>query len=59
PAVITFVAYWLVAITGGGVFGVRGTFGAVGIWTALAVGLGLAAVFLAWRFARLTRVRHS
>ena len=59
PAVITFVAYWLVAIPGGYVFGVRGTFGAVGIWTALAVGLGLAAVFLAWRFARLTRVRHS
>jgi MATE family multidrug resistance protein len=41
------------------VFGVRGTFGAVGIWTALAVGLGLAAVFLAWRFARLTQVRHG
>ena len=59
PAVITFVAYWLVAIPGGYVFGVRGTFGAVGIWTALAAGLGLAAVFLAWRFARLTRVRYG
>eukprot|EP01031_Cornospumella_fuschlensis_P051831 gene51831-63379_t len=55
PAVITFVAYWLVAIPGGYVFGVHGKFGAVGIWMALAAGLGVAAVFLAWRFARLTR----
>lgn len=57
PAVITFVAYWLVAIPGGYVFGVHGRLGAVGIWTALAAGLGVAAVFLAWRFARLTRGR--
>ena len=55
PAVITFVAYWLVAIPGGYLFGVHGKFGAVGIWMALAAGLGVAAVFLAWRFARLTR----
>jgi MATE family multidrug resistance protein len=55
PAVITFVAYWVVAIPGGYVFGVHGRLGAVGIWTALAAGLGVAAVFLAWRFARLTR----
>ena len=55
PAVITFVAYWVVAIPGGYVFGVHGKFGAVGIWAALAAGLGVAAVFLAWRFARLTR----
>jgi len=57
PAVITFVAYWLMAIPGGYVLGVRGGFGAVGIWAALAVGLALAAVFLAWRFVRLTRAR--
>lgn len=57
PAVITFVAYWLMAIPGGYVLGVRGSFGAVGIWAALAVGLALAAVFLAWRFVRLTRAR--
>ncbi len=57
PAVITFVAYWLVAIPGGYVFGVHGKFGAVGIWMALAAGLGVAAVFLAWRFVRLTRLR--
>jgi MATE family multidrug resistance protein len=55
PAVITFIAYWLVAIPGGYLLGVRGPMGAVGIWMALAAGLGVAAVFLAWRFARLTR----
>jgi MATE family multidrug resistance protein len=57
PAIITFVAYWMVAIPGGYLLGVRGSFGAVGIWTGLAAGLGLAAVFLGWRFARLTRMR--
>ena len=55
PAIITFVAYWLVAIPGGYLLGVRGPYGAVGIWTALAAGLGLAAILLGWRFARLTR----
>jgi MATE family multidrug resistance protein len=54
PALITFVAYWLIAIPGGYWFGVRGV-NPVGIWAALAVGLGFAAIFFAWRFARLTR----
>ena len=57
PAIITFVAYWLVAIPGGYLLGVRGAYGAIGIWASLAAGLGLAAVFLGWRFARLTRRR--
>jgi MATE family multidrug resistance protein len=55
PAVITFVAYWLVAVTGGYVFGIRFGGGAVGIWSALAAGLAFAAVCLAFRFRRLTR----
>ncbi len=55
PAIITFVAYWGVAIPGGYFLGVQGKFGAVGIWSALAAGLGFAAIFLGWRFARLTR----
>jgi len=55
PAIITFVAYWGVAIPGGFFLGVHGSFGAVGIWSALAAGLGFAAIFLGWRFARLTR----
>jgi MATE family multidrug resistance protein len=55
PAVITLVAYWVIAIPGGYLFGVRGGYGAVGIWSALAVGLAFAAIFLGLRFARLTR----
>ena len=54
PALITFIAYWLIAIPGGYFFGVHGM-GPVGIWAALAVGLAFAAIFFAWRFARLTR----
>jgi len=53
PALITFVAYWLIAIPGGYFLGVRGI-GPVGIWAALAVGLAFAAIFFAWRFTRFT-----
>jgi MATE family multidrug resistance protein len=56
PTLITFTAYWVVALPGGYLLGVRGPFGAVGVWAALAAGLALAAVFLAWRFTRLTRL---
>ena len=55
PALITFVAYWVIALPGGYLLGVRGGFGGVGVWTGLAAGLGFAAVFLTLRFARLTR----
>jgi len=55
PTVITFVAYWIVAIGGAYVFGIRGGLGAVGIWIALAAGLGFAAVFLTVRFRHYTK----
>lgn len=55
PALITFVAYWVVALPGGYIFGIRGGGGAVAIWSSIAAGLAFAGVFLAWRFARLTR----
>jgi len=55
PAVLTFVAYWVVAIPGAYLLGVRGGFGPSGIWWALATGLAFAAVFLGVRFTRLTR----
>jgi MATE family multidrug resistance protein len=56
PAVITFVAYWIISIGGGYFLGIRHGFGAVGIWAALAAGLALAAIFLVLRFRVLTRV---
>jgi MATE family multidrug resistance protein len=55
PTAITFVAYWVIAIPGGYLLGVRGPMGAVGIWAALAAGLACASIFLTGRFARLTR----
>jgi MATE family multidrug resistance protein len=54
PTVITFVAYWLVALPGGYLLGFKLHFGAAGIWAGLAAGLACAAVLLAWRLARLT-----
>jgi multidrug resistance protein, MATE family len=55
PAIITFAAYWIVALPVGFFLGVRGPLGAVGMWIGIASGLACAAVFLAVRFARLTR----
>jgi len=55
PALITFIAYWGIALPGGYALGIRGPFGAVGLWSAIALGLGFAAIFFAIRFARLTR----
>lgn len=56
PALITLVAYWGVALPLGYLFGVRGPYGAVGVWTALAGGLAFAAIFLTARFVRRTRL---
>jgi len=59
PAVITFIAYWLLAIPGGYALGLHTSLGAVGIWIGLAVGLAIAAVLLAWRFRLLTNDLRS
>jgi MATE family multidrug resistance protein len=55
PAVITFVAYWLVALPLGYFLGIRRGFGPSGIWYGLAAGLAVAAVMLGLRFLRLSR----
>jgi MATE family, multidrug efflux pump len=55
PAVITFVAYWVIALPVGYFLGIRGGFGPAGIWTGLAAGLAVAAVLLGLRYLRLTR----
>lgn len=54
PAVITLVAYWGVALPLGYALGIRGPFGARGMWIGIASGLASAAILLAVRFARLT-----
>lgn len=57
PAVITFVAYWIIALPGAYFVGVAGPLGPLGVWVSLAAGLAVAAAWLSWRFARLTRSR--
>ena len=54
PTAITLIAYWGLAIPGGYFFGIRGEWGARGIWSALAAGLAFAAILLTWRFRWLT-----
>jgi len=54
PIVISGAAYWLIALPLGYGLAFPGHLGAVGIWTGLAVGLGVSAAALSWRFHRLT-----
>ena len=54
PTVITFVAYWLVALPGGYLLAFHTPLGPVGVWAGLAAGLGCAALLLGRRFHRLT-----
>jgi len=49
PTVITFAAYWIIALPVGYFFGVR-IGSPMGVWFGLAAGLAFAAVFLAHRF---------
>ena len=51
---ITFVAYWVIALPLAYFLGIRGSFGAVGIWIGLAAGIMVGGVLLGLRFIRLT-----
>lgn len=55
PAFIAVLAYWVLAVPVGAWLAFGAHWGAVGIWTGLAIGLGVAAVGLVWRFHRQTR----
>jgi MATE family multidrug resistance protein len=59
PTVITGVAYWVVALPGAWLLGIRGPWGAVGIWAALAIGLGIAAILLIARFVHRSRADRN
>ncbi|MBX3737126.1 MAG: MATE family efflux transporter [Candidatus Didemnitutus sp.] len=54
PTLLTFVAYWVVALPLGYGLAFHATLGPVGVWTGLAFGLACAAVALGGRFHRLT-----
>ncbi|MDH5632673.1 MAG: MATE family efflux transporter [Gammaproteobacteria bacterium] len=55
PAIITFIAYWVVGIPSGYYFGISHGMGAKGLWWGCILGLGVAAVLLLARFVVLTR----
>jgi MATE family multidrug resistance protein len=59
PTLITFVAYWLVALPAGYLLGLKAGLGALGVWIGLAAGLACAAVLLAVRLARATAFRPT
>lgn len=55
PAVVTLIAYWGVALPLGYWLGIRGSWGAIGLWVGIAGGLTVSAGLLTSRFYRLTR----
>lgn len=57
PAMISFIAYWLLAIPGGYLLGLHTSLGALGIWSGLAAGLAIAALLLSRRFLLLTKAK--
>jgi MATE family multidrug resistance protein len=58
PTVITFIAYWLVALPAGYLLAFNARLGATGVWIGLASGLASAALLLAWRLAWATSSRR-
>lgn len=54
PTIVTFVAYWLIAIPIGYWFAFYGGFGVQGVWYGLSIGLTISGVLHIWRFNRLS-----
>jgi multidrug resistance protein, MATE family len=54
PTIVTFVAYWLIAIPVGYVLGFVFDFGVFGVWYGLLLGLSIAAILHFLRFKHLT-----
>ena len=59
PTLITLVAYWILALPLGYIFGFTLNMGAFGIWIGLLVGLTIAAVLLYIRFDKLSHLKLS
>ena len=55
PTVITFVGYWLLALPAARWLGFELGYGPPGVWAGMALGLGVCAVLLLWRFVHKTR----
>ncbi|MEH1981564.1 MAG: MATE family efflux transporter [Nostoc sp.] len=54
PMFIGIFAYWCVGLSTGYTFGISSGYGAIGLWWGLAIGLGIAAMVMTWRFSNKT-----
>ncbi|MFO7525640.1 MAG: MATE family efflux transporter, partial [Ignavibacteriaceae bacterium] len=50
PTIITFIAYWIIGLPSGYLFGFIFNFGVEGVWIGLSIGLFFSATFLTLRF---------
>ena len=55
PTLVTFVAYWIIAIPLCYFLGVTKNHGPIGIWIGLMIGLWIAAIFHLLRFSYITK----
>jgi multidrug resistance protein, MATE family len=58
PTIITFVAYWVVALPLSYVLAFTYKMDVTGVWIALSLGLTVSAVLLTWRFYHLAKTRN-
>ncbi|MCC5669269.1 MATE family efflux transporter [Nostoc sp. CHAB 5784] len=54
PMLIGIFAYWCIGLFTGYTFGIWSGYGAIGLWWGLAIGLGIAAIIMTWRFSKKT-----
>jgi len=55
PTIVTFIAYWLIAIPVGYWFAFYGGHGVQGVWYGLSLGLTISGIMHIWRFNRLSK----
>ena len=56
PLLVSVVAYWLIGLPFSYYLGIRQQFGPQGLWMGLVASLTLAAIWLVWRFLRVSKV---
>jgi len=54
PTIVTFIAYWLIAIPVGYWFAFHEGYGVQGVWYGLSIGLTMSGILHIWRFNRLS-----
>jgi multidrug resistance protein, MATE family len=55
PTLLTFIAYWVLALPTGYILGFVFEMGAAGVWYGLLIGLTIVAVAMLWRFNVITK----